>query len=470
MWQNEPISVASLGGIAPEDLTWLGGHYGPGDVVTISTDLQTFVSTSRSELGGPGSGATELNDLTDVGIVTPLDKQIFQYDTANTRWTNVFLDYDDLTNVPIVFPPDTHGHAATEITYNNISSGLSAINVQTAIDEVNSRVDAGGDPLSLNDLTDVTIGTLTEGEILSFSGTQWENGNTIGVDLFITGDLNITPNGGGNGAFDVVTSNDTTVTLSTSGGGNHTLTLDQSGTQSTVGANRDLQLTAGNGNDLNIGSGGEAIIIDGNTVTIHSLQYPATDGTVGQVLTTSGTGFLSFQDIPAAGIPEAPEDDIVYGRENAAWVAATEEAPIDGQTYVRKDGDWEVVSSNGNNAESARINYNGLGTVDSVVNTTAGIISTTIDSSQWVEFSFAYNRPPSSIVYYGYKDLGANGWGYKMTIPASGNQDNTVLTGGTAGSPAELLTNMTVGKIRLQMRTQETFASSNEHAYIFLLF
>ena len=57
-----------------------------------------------------------------------------------------------------------------------------------------------------------------------------------------------------------------------------------------------------------------------------------------------------------------------------------------------------------------------------------------------------------------------------MTMPATSSMINEVLTGGTAGNPAELLTNMTTGKIRLQLRTQETFADDGEHTYIFFLF
>ena len=51
---------------------------------------------------------------------------------------------------------------------------------------------------------------------------------------------------------------------------------------------------------------------------------------------------------PAGGIEEAPEDSLIYGRSDAAWVEVTtggdvEEAPEDNTLYGRKDGDWEAV-------------------------------------------------------------------------------------------------------------------------------
>lgn len=51
-----------------------------------------------------------------------------------------------------------------------------------------------------------------------------------------------------------------------------------------------------------------SLSIQGSTVSIQNLQYPVTDGTAGQVLTTDGSGVLSFQD-PAGGGISAVVDD-----------------------------------------------------------------------------------------------------------------------------------------------------------------
>jgi hypothetical protein len=139
---------------------------------------------------------------------------------------------------------------------------------------------------------------------------------------------------------------------------------------------------------------------------------------------------------------------------------------------LTSDADEITINAAGASStlQTIRVNYNGFGTIASVQDATAGITSTSIDTGQWINFTFAANHPPTSIMYYGYKDLGANGWGYKVTMPALGSTVNEVLTGGSSGNPAELLTNMAAGKIRLQARTNETLADVSQHAYIFFLF
>lgn len=46
------------------------------------------------------------------------------------------IDWSQIVNEPSVFPPDTHSHGSDEINYNNTTSGLTATDVQAAIDEL----------------------------------------------------------------------------------------------------------------------------------------------------------------------------------------------------------------------------------------------------------------------------------------------------------------------------------------------
>lgn len=41
--------------------------------------------------------------------------------------------------------------------------------------------------------------------------------------------------------------------------------------------------------------------------------------------------------------PEAPNDGILYGRFNYSWIKAVEEAPEDNQKYARINGSWEAI-------------------------------------------------------------------------------------------------------------------------------
>lgn len=98
-FRNSPITTASLGLLGPADFRW-ENDASPGDVVTLSDDLTTFKSLARSELGGPGT-ATQLNDLNDVGIISPiLQNHVMAYDTSNDVWTNRYVSYHELINVP----------------------------------------------------------------------------------------------------------------------------------------------------------------------------------------------------------------------------------------------------------------------------------------------------------------------------------------------------------------------------------
>ena len=75
----------------------------------------------------------------------------------------------------------------------------------------------------------------------------------------------------------------------------------------------------------------------------------------GQVtITASGGG-------GGSGIPEAPLDSTLYGRENAAWVAVPDpgiaDAPSNGSTYGRKDAGWSVVDTGIADAPSDNVLY-----------------------------------------------------------------------------------------------------------------
>ena len=73
-------------------------------------------------------------------------------------------------------------------------------------------------------------------------------------------------------------------------------------------------------------------------------------GTAGQVLTKAGlAGQVAWSDVPPSGIPDAPGDGNTYGRRNFDWEIVDEfpEAPFDGQTYGRQDGAWTPVTGGG---------------------------------------------------------------------------------------------------------------------------
>lgn len=65
---------------------------------------------------------------------------------------------------------DAPAASASDVTYSNTQSGLSATNVQDAVDELVSS-----DSRTLAGLTDTKIQTPTINQLLGYNGTKWEN-------------------------------------------------------------------------------------------------------------------------------------------------------------------------------------------------------------------------------------------------------------------------------------------------------
>jgi len=72
-------------------------------------------------LSATDTNTDALHDLTDVNISLPSDGQALLYDSTNNKWVN----------------GDVAG-SASDITYDNTDSGLTATDVQDAVDEVNA--------------------------------------------------------------------------------------------------------------------------------------------------------------------------------------------------------------------------------------------------------------------------------------------------------------------------------------------
>ena len=74
------------------------------------------------------NSADKITDLTDVNISSVSNNQVLGYDSTSSKWKN-----KTLANV-------ARTGAASDVTYDNTQSGLSATNVKGAIDEVSSDI------------------------------------------------------------------------------------------------------------------------------------------------------------------------------------------------------------------------------------------------------------------------------------------------------------------------------------------
>lgn len=154
--------------------------------------------------------------------------------------------------------------------------------------------------------------------------------------------------------------------------------------------------------------------------TTTGYTFPSTDGTNGQVLTTDGSGSVTFQ------------------------------TPSGGSSV---------------NVERLRVVYDGLGQLSSIDNTTSGINSAVVATTTEIDVTFTgYSYPPISMMTYGYNTAGTPIYQINH-VNSSYTTRNIDANGGAAfGSltSSEVLT--------LNMQTSNTGASNSQHAWLVMLF
>lgn len=140
-----------------------------------------------------------LQDLDNVTITSATTGQVLQYNSGTwvnadagsaNIWEGTQAQYDaipvkDNDTVYYITDGATVACTAEEVVYDNTTSGLSATDVQSAIDEIVS----GGGAQTLGELNDVDINssTLSNGQVLTYdsANTEWIN-HTIWTDLTAT--------------------------------------------------------------------------------------------------------------------------------------------------------------------------------------------------------------------------------------------------------------------------------------------
>lgn len=494
------------------------GNANPGDVVILSSDLTQFEFIPQSG----GGGATDLNDLTDVTITSPVNLDVLV--ETNGQFVNRRLNFadlddkshlhvtNDISDWPFSSPPVLNdmsnvnatpisgdvlkwsgtgwissasgeinsgvnvgsgqgtifsGKSGLNLQFKSIRAGTNVIISQNANEiTINAAATGGGESNTASSLgsgqsvysqksgVDLQFKSLVAGTDISLSGT----GTEVTISSTASGESNTGSNLGSTASREGVFAQKSGTTLQfKSLVGTAPITL------STVGDEIIINSDAVDNTATNLGTG-RGVFAQKNAEVLEFKSLIA--GTnIGISATTTDITINSSASNKGAG-EKVYDDTITTDLNFKTLVAGT-------NVTISSDTDEITINSSGGGSsvfESIRVNYNAFGTITSLAENTAGITSTTIDASQWISFEFSHNKPPASIIYYAYKDLGSSGWGYKMTMPSTSSMINEVLTGGVAGAPAELLTNMSPGKIRLQARTQETFADNDEHAYIFFLF
>lgn len=168
--------------------------------ISSPTDGQILKYDAASEkwINGAGEGSvSELNDLDDVNISSATNGQVLTFD--GTGWKNEDIptptvpdELNDLDDVAIssasngqalLYDSTTHkwkngdvAGSAADITYDNTGSGLTATDVQEAIDEIDSNLDTlDGKVYKTDDSTETTIASDDKIPFYDVSATSRKN-------------------------------------------------------------------------------------------------------------------------------------------------------------------------------------------------------------------------------------------------------------------------------------------------------
>lgn len=263
-----------------------------------------------------------------------------KYNNIDSSNTNIIISgefntiYEDCSNITLI---------GDHNTVKNINNQIDINGNGNTINENNDTISIVGDDNNIKDSNNVDI---------VGSGNSTDNS----TDTVINGDNNIVEGG----TTTDITGNDNYVNDSTNTviNGNNNNVDNSTGTNlggndNIVGGSDNTTITNGDNNVVNGSTNTD--ISDSNDTTIKDSDD--VNGTIpdggtvdDNILDENGNKTdLDDPDTPVVSdtpITEAPNDDIIYGRQNEEWVPVPiqEDAPADGNAYVRENNGWSKAN------------------------------------------------------------------------------------------------------------------------------
>ena len=299
-----------------------------------SNDNDTTLPTSaavKDYVDTQVATANELSELTDVNLTSPATGALIFYNTVTSEWADAVVSGDFTISSGgvgaiasgVVVNADINASAAIDAT--KIHDGTVSNTEFGYLNGVTSAIQTQLDAKQASDaqLDDIAGLTPTDGNFIVGDGTNFvtESAGTartsLGLGSIATQDNGSVDINGGNidgtviGAAVRSSAQFTTLQVQSTSTLEGTLNLND---DLDMGDNNKIRLGAGDDfeiyhdgtnsriNDAGTGSlklqsaNTDRIIVDSN-VTIQGLVYPSSDGSNGQVLTTNGSGTLSFQAV-----------------------------------------------------------------------------------------------------------------------------------------------------------------------------
>tara|TARA_B100000035_G_scaffold312915_1_gene325408 strand:+ start:82 stop:3099 length:3018 start_codon:yes stop_codon:yes gene_type:complete len=354
------------------------------DLYALSSGNLTQFSVTVS--AASGSGNLSYDNTTGVFDYTPPDLSGYStfsgsYNDLTDQPTLFSGDYNDLSNQPTLFSGDYNDLTNKPTTLVSSINDLSDVTTgTTSTNDVltwNGSVWAavapsGGGSSSLTGLSDVTLTNLQAGEILKWNGSDWVNATDAtgagGAEAdtldTVTGRGSVTTN---NIEAARIHANGILATGPTSGSGatgTYVSVVADLPSGASAGDYRDLLLQTTNGGGIvtyATFSSYNSKIEFGSTYSLVAggLTYPNSNGTSGQVLSSDGTGNITWStlSIPAAQV-------------NSDWNATSGLAEILNKPYLptfstTNPSDGQILTWNATNSEWQPDNV-GSGSVTSI--------------------------------------------------------------------------------------------------------
>ena len=353
-------SGAIVGNTLSGEIAELGGPIsitGSADVNDVLTWNGTAWTALPAQGGGGGGGATTLGGLTDVNVNAVADNKVLAYNATNTQYRltdelelqtvsvsgrtlNRITGTADVTGTGVLTNSDTITIDGTTVTFtastaNNLTDLVALIEAANITDVIatatNNRLvidkTTGADITIAGTGTILTDVGLTAGTIARTASTALnvvENANIDGT-LRVQGNTTLedaTLNGNATVSGNTTLSGTLALGGDVTGTAKFTDTIIEIGKDSTntsaIGIashkgtdNRTAYITWSKTNnrwdfyysdEANAGAPFTTADLNGNMLgTIKGFNYPATDGTNGQVLTTDGSGNFTFTTVSGGG-------------------------------------------------------------------------------------------------------------------------------------------------------------------------
>jgi hypothetical protein len=397
----------------------LGGNL----IITLNDNTVINAGNVRGEQGEQGNVGSSGVGITNVSLVGG----------------NLVLDYSNTSTQDVGNIQGPPGSAGVNVT--NATVGINGNLIVSLSD--NSNIDAGNvrgadgidgtDGIQLTALS-ITTATASGNGSLSYS-------NVTGVFTFTPADLSSVQSNYG----------DSNVAAYLAANGFSNVDSD-SQTLSLVGSN--LSISGGNSVDLSGLGGGSGTI---------------TGVTAGVGLTGGGTtGDVTLNLANTAVTPGT------YGNSTkSARITVDQQGRITSVTESTISGG----TGGGASIERFRLNYNSSGALSGTANLSAGISSVTINSTTGGEVTIVfnngtYNKPPGSIMFYGYNYTNNT---YVIVPMETSMGFREIPAGGSSGSPT-LFNGSNTLEVKLRLREAETGASrggfgTTTHAWVqFVMF